>query len=201
MSPLRRAKVWNIIRRFPPDTTFFLGPDKASALDMFVTLQNFLLIMEIRIPSTPEQKVRHIKTDFTLYRSVGSDGKGKVLFTGYYEPMLSCRVGTDETYRFPLYRRPDDIIEVDLAQFGNGFPKNKLLRQARRQKGRPLLFAGGDRSEEDPCRQEPGDPVVHGYVDIYVLQVQGSGKVDLGDGNILSVLYDGANGQALQEHR
>jgi membrane-bound lytic murein transglycosylase A len=28
-----------------------------------------------------------------------------------------------------------------------------------------------------------------------VLQVQGSGKVDLGDGNILSALYDGANGR------
>ena len=32
-------------------------------------------------------------------------------------------------------------------------------------------------------------------VDIYFLQVQGSGKVDLGDGNIVSVLYDGANGR------
>ena len=32
-------------------------------------------------------------------------------------------------------------------------------------------------------------------VDIYLLQVQGSGKVDLGDGNIVSVLYDGANGR------
>ncbi len=32
-------------------------------------------------------------------------------------------------------------------------------------------------------------------VDIYVLQVQGSGKVDLGDGNVLSVLYDGQNGR------
>ena len=31
-------------------------------------------------------------------------------------------------------------------------------------------------------------------VDIHFLQVQGSGKVDLGDGNIVSVLYDGANG-------
>jgi membrane-bound lytic murein transglycosylase A len=33
-------------------------------------------------------------------------------------------------------------------------------------------------------------------VDIYTLQVQGSGKADLGDGTILSVLYNGQNGRA-----
>ncbi len=32
-------------------------------------------------------------------------------------------------------------------------------------------------------------------VSIYFLQVQGSGKADLGDGNIVSVLYDGQNGR------
>ena len=32
-------------------------------------------------------------------------------------------------------------------------------------------------------------------VDIYFLQIQGSGKADLGDGNIVSILYDGQNGR------
>ena len=32
-------------------------------------------------------------------------------------------------------------------------------------------------------------------MDVYFLQIQGSGKADLGDGNIISVLYDGQNGR------
>ena len=113
-------------KKLPQDTVFFLGPDKVSALDLAVTLQNFLLIVE-NDSFTSDQKIERIKKDFTLYRSVGSDGNGRVLFTGYYEPMLSCRLAADETFRFPLYRRPDDIIEVDLTQFGNNFPRNKLF--------------------------------------------------------------------------
>ena len=45
-------------------------------------------------------------------------GSGKVLFTGYYEPVLSCRINADDVYRYPLYRRPDDIVEIDLSLFG-----------------------------------------------------------------------------------
>ena len=180
-------------KKLPQDTVFFLGPDKVSARDMAVTLQNFLLIVE-NDSFTYDQKVERIKNDFTLYRSVGSDGSGKVLFTGYYEPMLSCRITGDATFRFPLYRRPDDIIEVDLTLFGNGFPKSKLLGRLANKKVIPYY----SREEIDKKKALAGKDLeilwCSDIVDIHFLQVQGSGRVDLGDGNIMSVLYDGANG-------
>ena len=55
-----------------------------------MTLQNFLLIVE-NASLSYEEKLRQIKKEFVLYRSAGSDGRGKVLFTGYYEPLLTCR--------------------------------------------------------------------------------------------------------------
>ena len=61
-------------KKLPQDTVFFLGPDKVSARDMAVTLQNFLLIVE-NDSFTYDQKVEQIKNDFMLYRSVGSDGQ------------------------------------------------------------------------------------------------------------------------------
>jgi membrane-bound lytic murein transglycosylase A len=181
-------------RMLPQDTTFFLGPDKVSALDMAVTLQNFLQIVEDDSLSA-ERKAERIEKDFLLYRSVGSNNSGKVLFTGYYEPLLSCRVSPDAVFPYPLYRRPDDIIEIDLTQFGNGFPKNNLVGRLDGKKVIPYY----SREEIDRGKILRGknlellwcsDPI-----DIYVLQLQGSGKADLGDGNILSVLYDGANGR------
>jgi membrane-bound lytic murein transglycosylase A len=180
-------------KKIPQDTVFFLGPDKVSALDMVVTLGNFLLIVENN-SLTYDQKVERIKNEFMLYRAVGSDGSGKVLFTGYYEPMLSCRRAADETFRYPLYRRPDDIIEVDLTQFGNGFPRSRLFGRLDKKKVIPYYT----REEIDQKKALAGRDLeilwCSDIVDISFLQVQGSGRVDLGDGSILSVLYDGANG-------
>ncbi len=181
-------------KKLPQDSVFLLGPDRVTALDMEVTLQNFLLIVENE-SLTLEQKLDGIKKDFVLYRSVGADGSGRILFTGYYEPMLSCRVAADDTHRYPLYRKPDDIIEIDLAQFGTGFPKNKIFGRLDGKKVVPYY----SREEIDRKKVLAGKDLeilwCSDIVDIYVLQVQGSGKVDLGDGNILSVLYDGQNGR------
>ncbi len=181
-------------KKISQNTVFFLGPDRASSLDMALTLQNFLLIIE-NDSLTYDQKVDRIRKDFVFYRAVGSNNTGKVLFTGYYEPLLSCRVTRDDTFRYPLYRRPDDIIEVDLSQFGNGFPKSKLFGRLDNRKVVPYY----SREEIDQKKVLAGKDLeilwCSDLVDIYVLQVQGSGKVDLGDGTILSVLYDGANGR------
>jgi membrane-bound lytic murein transglycosylase A len=180
-------------KKIPQDTVFLLGPDKESALDMAVTLQDFLLIVE-NDSLTYDQKVERIKKEFAVYRAVGSDGSGKVLFTGYYEPMLSCRLSADATFRFPLYRRPDDIIEVDLTQFGNDFPRSKLYGRLDNKKLVPYY----SREEIDRKKVLAGKKLeilwCSDIVDIHFLQVQGSGKVDLGDGTIMSILYDGTNG-------
>lgn len=181
-------------KKLAPETPFYFGPEKATALDMAVTLQNFLLIVEN--DSLPyEQKVEQITKNFDVYRSVGSNNWGKVLFTGYYEPVISCRQKADAAFPYPLYRRPDDIIEVDLAAFGNGFPKNKLFGRLSNKKVVPYH----SRDDIDQKKQLADKNLeilwCSDLVDIYVLQVQGSGKADLGNGKMVSVLYDGQNGR------
>ncbi len=181
-------------QKIPAETKFIFGPDRLTALDMTITLQNFLLIIE-NDSLTAEQKLHRIREDFLVYRATGSDGSGKVLFTGYYEPTLSCRITPDNTFRYPLYRRPDDIIEIDLAQFGNGLPKTRIFGRLDGKKIVPYY----SREDIDQKKMLAGKGLeilwCSDLVDIYNLQVQGSGKVDLGDGNILSVLYDGQNGK------
>jgi membrane-bound lytic murein transglycosylase A len=181
-------------QKLPQDAVFVLGKDKETALDMIVTLQNFLLIIENE-SLTRDQKFERIRKDFNLYRSVGTDGNGKMLFTGYYEPLLSCRVTADKTFRYPIYRKPDDIIEIDLAQFGPGFPKNKIYGRLAANKIIPYYSREEIDGEKVLANKDLEILWCSDLVDIYVLQVQGSGKVDLGDGNVISVLYDGQNGR------
>lgn len=181
-------------QKLPSDTAFSIGPVKVTTLDMAVTLQNFLLIVE-NTSITDEQKVKQIRKEFDFYQSVGSDGWGKVLLTGYYEPMLSCRVNSDDVYKYPLYKKPDDIIEIDLTLFGNDFPRNKLSARIEGRKVLPYY----SREEIDQKKALNGRSLemlwCRDLVDIYFLQIQGSGKADLGDGNIVSILYDGQNGR------
>lgn len=181
-------------KKISADTVFFFGQEKVTALDMTVTLQNFLLIIE-NVSLTDEQKIEQIKINFVPYRSVGSDGQGKVLFTGYYEPLISCRLKADDTFRYPLYRRPDDIIEIDLTLFGNNFPQNKLLGRLDNKKVVPYFSREEIDQKKMLSRKNLEILWCSDIVDIYVLQVQGSGKVDLGDGTVLSVLYNGQNGR------
>jgi membrane-bound lytic murein transglycosylase A len=180
-------------KKLPPETIFSFGPERVTALDMVVTLQNFLLIVE-NDSLTDDQKVKQIKNEFILYRSVGSNG-GRVLFTGYYESVLTCRLIADDAYKYPLYRRPDDIIEIDLTLFGDSFPKDKIFGRLDNKKVIPY-YSREEINQKQAIANRGlemlwcNDPVA-----IYFLQVQGSGKVDLGDGNVVSVLYDGQNGR------
>ena len=181
-------------KKLPAETSFSIGPVKVTALDMTVTLQNFLLIVE-NASLTDEQKVKQIKKEFEFYQSVGSNGWGKVLFTGYYEPMLTCRINSDDVYKYPLYKKPDDIIEIDLTLFGNDYPRNKLAARIEGRKVLPYY----SREEIDQKMALNGRSLemlwCRDLVDIYFLQIQGSGKVDLGGGDIVSILYDGQNGR------
>jgi membrane-bound lytic murein transglycosylase A len=181
-------------KKLPPEAQFYLGPDRVTALDMVVTLQNLLLIIE-NGSLTYDQKVKQIKEDFVLYRSVGSNGSGRVLFTGYYEPMLYCRINSDDVYKYPLYKRPSDIIEIDLSLFGSDFPRNKIFGRLENKKVLPYYSREEINQQQVLAGKDLEIIWCKDLVDIYFLQIQGSGKADLGDGNIVSILYDGQNGR------
>lgn len=94
----------------------------------------------------------------------------EALFTGYYEPELRGSMAPTGPYQFPLYRKPDDLIDgspyLSRAQIDAGGLKGRGLE---------LVFV------DDP-------------VDLFFLHIQGSGRVRLPDGNVLRVGYAGKNG-------
>lgn len=181
-------------KKLPPETAFTFGPEKVTASEMLVSLQNLHLIVE-NTSLSAGQKVEQIKKNYDLYRSAGSNGWGRVLFTGYYEPVISCRTAADETFKYPLYRRPDDIIEVDLKLFGENFGKDRLF--GRLDGKRVVPYYSREEIEGKNALAGKGLETLWcaDLVDISVLQVQGSGRADLGDGQVTGVLYDGANGR------
>ena len=125
-----------------------------------------------------------IKAGFRAYMSIGCDDEGTVLFTGYYTPIFDGSRTQDATHRYPLYKRPADLIlnnalEVGQQQMPEGglrpYPSAGELEASGALKGQELVWLS--------------DPY-----ECYLIRVQGSGKIRLPDGSIMEVGYNGTNG-------
>lgn len=120
-----------------------------------------------------------------------ADGPG--LLTGYFEPTYTGRRQAAPGFETPILPRPDDLISVDLGAFR---PDLKGTRIAGRIEGRNLrpyadratIRTGGLANRVDPIFWL-SDPV-----DLFFLQIQGSGRIALPDGTVAYVGYAAQNG-------
>ena len=115
-----------------------------------------------------------VRREFVFYQSVGHDNQGTVTFTGYYEPIYRASLTPDATYRYPIYRRPPDFDSwqrphpTRLELEG----KDGLQGAKGRLQGLELAWLS-DRFEA------------------FLIHIQGSARLQLPDGRIMSVNYDG----------
>lgn len=116
------------------------------------------------------------------------------LLTGYYEPWIEASPTQSEKYPYPLYGLPKDHKTVDLGKFHP------------RWKGQKLVYRIGENGVEPyhDRKSIDGDKALEGMgaeiawtrnlVDIFMLQVQGSGRMVMPDGSVQHILYAGKNG-------
>lgn len=134
------------------------------------------------------------ETQFLPYRVANADGSVQGLATGYYEPLLRGSRSKEGTYRYPLYAAPEDLLIVDLAEIN---PELKHLRLRGRLDGRRVV------PYYPRAEIERGLPALAGRellwvddpVDLFFLQIQGSGRVLLATGELVRVGYADQNGQ------
>jgi membrane-bound lytic murein transglycosylase A len=133
------------------------------------------------------------EAQFQPWALVSPDGSRQGLITGYYEPVLKGSRSRRGPYRHPLFAPPEDLVVVDLAEL---YPELKHLRLRGRLEGRKLVpyysRAEWARQEE----QRSGDTLlwIDDPIDLFFMQIQGSGQVVLDDGSRLRVGYADQNG-------
>jgi membrane-bound lytic murein transglycosylase A len=121
-------------------------------------------------------------------------GDGKAYVTGYYEPEIAgCRTPV-EGCETPIYKRPADLIEVDLGLFSDSLKGRRIRGKV---KGASFIpyderadIVSGSLAGRAPILAYAEDPVA-----LFFLEIQGSGRVRLPDGSVLRVGYDGQNGR------
>ncbi len=131
---------------------------------------------------------------FSPYQVLNADGSAQGLITGYYEPRLrGSRVKTAR-FRYPVYGVPDDLLTIDL---GEAYPQLKELRLRGRVQGKRVVpyFARAD--IESGKANLAGRELfwVENVVELFFLQIQGSGRIELPDGTNVKIGYAEQNGQ------
>ncbi|HEX7819921.1 MAG TPA: murein transglycosylase A [Sphingobium sp.] len=121
-------------------------------------------------------------------------GDGRAYATGYYEPeILGCRTATSACST-PIYRRPDNLIDVDLGKFSDAL-KGKTIRG----KVSGTNFIPYDERAEiiDGSLSGRGLEIAYANdpIELFFLEVQGSGRLRLPNGDIMRVGYSGQNGR------
>ena len=134
----------------------------------------------------------YFETWFTPY-AAANNSERRGLFTGYYEVELKGSRNPDPAFPVPLYKRPADLVMVDLGEFADRWRGERIA-------GR--VIAGRLKPFEDRAAIEAGalsgkglelvwlqDPIA-----TFFLHIQGSGRVSFPDGTETRVGYAAQNG-------
>ena len=129
--------------------------------------------------------------NFAAFRVFPANGDAGFL-TGYYEPRLKGSLTPTAEFSAPVLARPDDLVSFAPGA-GPGDFDPALAGAQRFADGR--LGPYPDRAEIEA--QAPSGAVLWlaDCVDVFLVQVQGSAQVELPDGRIVRLAYDGRNGQ------
>ena len=139
------------------------------------------------------------ETNFVAYALISSETGDSGMITGYYEPVINGSRRQSALHRYPVFGVPEDLIVVDLAAINpelRNVPELRNLRLRGRVEGRRLV-PYYSRAEIDargagfaaPAIAWTADPV-----DLFFLQIQGSGQIELENGERVRIGFADVNG-------
>lgn len=140
-----------------------------------------------------EQIREFFQTRFKPYQVQQAEGGVDGLVTGYYEPLLRGSKRPTERFRYPLRTPPDDMLVVELASV---YPELKGMRLRGRLDGNRVVpyFTRGEIEAGKPAIQGREFAWVDDAVELFFLQVQGSGRIQMDNGELMRIGYADQNG-------
>ncbi len=183
-------------KKVPLERKFHYGKERYTAGHMILSLETFKTFLE----KEPSSKALNdfIKSDYIVYEAAGNEDD-KVLFTGYFEPIFDGRIEKSEEFFYPVYSRPQDLLEIDLSAFSDQYKGHKrLMARVNDSTKRVVPYYSRQQINAIEDFHTRSKPVVwlKSRVDRFFLEIQGSGRINLGNGDVLRVHYAASNGNA-----
>ncbi|MEO9683398.1 MAG: MltA domain-containing protein [Tateyamaria sp.] len=154
------------------DLDGWANDDHAAALDVFRSTCQDIKASDWQSLCAVAGQIPDAKAFFELFfRPVLIDDGQPALFTGYFEPELDGSTRRTSRYRYPVYAMPPE------ARVSRPWHTRREILQGGVMNDRGLEIAWVD------------DPV-----ELFFLQIQGSGRINLSNGGTIRVGYSGSNG-------
>jgi len=182
------------LENVPPKSEHRLGPESFKAKDIKTSLENF----QDFIQGTPskEKLLKYIGDHYPVYMYCKSGLPAQAFFTGYYEPYLLGSLEKSNLYRYPVHTIPDDLVTIDLSRFSSKFKGEKIVG---RYNGKPEFVPYYERKQIEKYNllEKTSKPLawVDDKIDLFFLEIQGSGHIYLNDGQSMKVHYHLSNGR------
>jgi membrane-bound lytic murein transglycosylase A len=132
---------------------------------------------------------------FRAFRVAPGAGREAGFVTGYYEPRLSGALEPSAEFSMPVLARPADLVTFAAGQAPPSL--DPALTGAQRLAGGALRPYPERAAIEVAAAAGEGRPILWlaDAVELFMAQVQGSASVELSDGRLVRLAYDGRNGQ------
>lgn len=169
------------------------GSTKVSREAAISSLSQFAEFLAKKVSS--DEIRQFMQDEFDCFSSAAES----VLFTGYYIPQLQGSFVKSDRYRFPLYKKPPDLIPIEFDnELEKRFPKELPIMNRGRMDNGTVHIPYFSRRQIDYENKLSGKNLelmwVDDDVDLFFMQIQGSGSIQLPDGKSTYAGYADKNG-------
>ncbi len=179
--------------KIDPETEFNFGKQWCSAAEMQTCLIDFR--EKLIIYGLSEKFFQYINENYISFETASE----KLLLTGYFEASLSGSRHRDEEFRFPVYKKPDDLVHIILSEFPffskkQGLPV--LLRGRIDENKRITPYYSREDIDGQKILENKGMELlwVNDIIDLFFLHIQGSAVVKLKNNEETRINYADTNG-------
>jgi membrane-bound lytic murein transglycosylase A len=172
-----------------------LGSFTLTRARLVETLKAFLEILNQELPI--EEFSKKISEEFVLHR-VGKGKNKKVLFTGYYRPVIKASLKRTPLYRYPIYQMPEQGLQR--VKYRSGIQlvgTNTGIKKIRASYAEKKAWRRFTREEIDHKGALKGQGLEVAWLkddlERFFLHIQGSGMLEFTDGTRQGVGYQGSN--------
>lgn len=139
---------------------------------------------------TSAQMKKFLEDEFYPY-AISDENNPEGKFTSYYEAEIYASFEKTDKYKYPIYGKPSDLVEINLRDFDENLPNMRLV--GRVKDGKFIPYYNRREIEKNGIKA----PVImwgNDLVDIHFMQIQGSAIAHMSDGSDLRIGYADNNG-------
>jgi peptidoglycan lytic transglycosylase A len=180
------------LKKLPPDRVVGAEPRRFTAAEVVATLRAFE--ESLKLWDCRECWIKEIKQRFDILPSSRSSELRSVLFTGYYQPVVEGNLAPTAEYKYPIYGIPADLV-VDEADHAEDVTATKRI--GRLEGGVVVPYYSRAEIDRQGMLRECACQIAWAKdpVDVFFLQIQGSGILQFPNGSRAQIGYAGANGR------